>query len=141
MRKFFQNRKALSPVVASIILIAVTVSVSIIAAAWMGALTFTFIETERLQITDIEFTNTDGIKAILITVNNTGECKVTISEVWINGEERTSDVTYDPSSPTARAGLDMIITVFPYNWRNDTSYQIVPVSSAGNRFYYSAVAS
>jgi flagellin-like protein len=37
------NRRALSPVVASIILIAVTVAVSIAVAAWMGAITFTFI--------------------------------------------------------------------------------------------------
>jgi flagellin-like protein len=42
MRK---NVKALSPVVASIILIAVTVAVSIVVAAWMGALTFTFTAT------------------------------------------------------------------------------------------------
>ncbi|MGQ9565095.1 MAG: archaellin/type IV pilin N-terminal domain-containing protein, partial [Candidatus Bathyarchaeales archaeon] len=37
MRKLFKSRKALSPVVAAIILIAVTVAVSIAVAAWMGA--------------------------------------------------------------------------------------------------------
>jgi flagellin-like protein len=40
--KILKSKKALSPVVASIILIAVTVAVSIAVAAWMGALTFTF---------------------------------------------------------------------------------------------------
>ncbi len=42
-----KQSRALSPVVASIILIAATVAVSISVAAWMGALTFTFVETDQ----------------------------------------------------------------------------------------------
>jgi flagellin-like protein len=41
-RKFKKNAKALSPVIATIILIAVTVAVSVVVAAWMGALTTIF---------------------------------------------------------------------------------------------------
>ena len=40
--KILKSRNALSPVVASIILIVVTIAVSLAVAAWMGALTFTF---------------------------------------------------------------------------------------------------
>jgi flagellin-like protein len=36
--KIGKNAKALSPVVASIILIAVTVAVSVVVAAWMGGM-------------------------------------------------------------------------------------------------------
>ncbi len=50
-----KSRKALSPVVASIILIAVTVAVSIAVAAWMGALTFNFMATEQVNITNLQF--------------------------------------------------------------------------------------
>ena len=39
LRKLKKNSKALSPVVASIILIAVTVAVSVVVAAWMGGMT------------------------------------------------------------------------------------------------------
>jgi flagellin-like protein len=49
--KILKSKKALSPVVASIILIAVTVAVSIAVAAWMGALTFTFMKTEEIAFT------------------------------------------------------------------------------------------
>ena len=49
--KILRSKKALSPVVASIILIAVTVAVSIAVAAWMGALTFTFLKTEEISFT------------------------------------------------------------------------------------------
>ena len=38
MKKLFRSKKALSPVVAAIILIAVTVAVSIAVAAWMLSL-------------------------------------------------------------------------------------------------------
>jgi flagellin-like protein len=49
--KILKCKKALSPVVASIILIAVTVAVSIAVAAWMGALTFSFMGgAEQLQL-------------------------------------------------------------------------------------------
>jgi len=44
------NRKAISPVVAVIILIAVAVSASIVVAAWMGVLTFTFIATDEFDV-------------------------------------------------------------------------------------------
>jgi len=40
------NNKGLSPVVASIILIAVCVAVSIGVATWMGAITFTFMDSD-----------------------------------------------------------------------------------------------
>ena len=53
--KILKCKKALSPVVASIILIAVTVAVSIAVAAWMGALTFTFMKTEEIAFTGQEW--------------------------------------------------------------------------------------
>lgn len=43
------NKKALSPVVKSIILIAVTVAVSIAVAAWMGALTVGLIKDNNIE--------------------------------------------------------------------------------------------
>jgi len=66
MKKLLKSRKALSPVVAAIILIAVTVAVSIAVAAWMGALTFTFMKTE--EITNMSGTwGTDHVNITLST--------------------------------------------------------------------------
>ena len=59
-RKFRKNAKALSPVIATIILIAVTVAVSVVVAAWMGALTIGFMgNSEQAKITNVVLTNTD----------------------------------------------------------------------------------
>ena len=82
LRKIRKNDKALSPVVASIILIAVTVAVSIAVAAWMGALTVGFMETKTVTITDMNFY---GDNDIAIAVKNTGTSPVTISIAKVNG--------------------------------------------------------
>ena len=55
-RKFKKNAKALSPVVASIILIAVTVAVSVVVAAWMSGMTFGLMgNAEQAKITNVQF--------------------------------------------------------------------------------------
>ena len=79
------NRKALSPVVASIILIAVTVAVSIAVAAWMGALSFGFMgSSESLQVgTPYGWTTT----SVNVTVSNTGGGIITITAFRVNNTQ------------------------------------------------------
>ena len=129
--KILKNKKALSPVVASIILIAVTVAVSIAVAAWMGALTFTFTATEQLQITDIEFVE-DTTNYINVTVLNTGTSPVTISQAWVNGHSVTianSDKTIE-----ANTNLEIKLTGTPANWASGNTYEVKLLSSKGNTF-------
>jgi flagellin-like protein len=124
-----KSKKALSPVVASIILIAVTVAVSIAVAAWMGALTFTFTATEQVQITDLEFTTSGQAKVIKVTVRNTGTSPVTISEAWVNGEKQTvSDL---PLTVSANGVEYLSISI---EWANGDNYEVKLVSSKGNAF-------
>ena len=87
MRKLLKSKKALSPVVAAIILIAVTVAVSIAVAAWMGSLTIGFMETTELTVTDVTFTpgtNTTGV--ILLSVVNSGTSDATVTQARVNGD-------------------------------------------------------
>ena len=57
-RKFKNHAKALSPVIATIILIAVTVAVSVVVAAWMGALTIGFMgNSEQAKVTNVVLSN------------------------------------------------------------------------------------
>jgi flagellin-like protein len=88
MWKIFKSKKALSPVVAAIILIAVTVAVSIAVAAWMGALTFTFMSTEQITYTNYQWSPTDAW--FYFTVKNTGSTDSSISDVRIDGNPTAS---------------------------------------------------
>jgi flagellin-like protein len=85
MRKLLKSRKALSPVVAAIILIAVTVAVSIAVAAWMGSLTIGFMETTELTITNMAFDPATGTETITLSITNSGTSSVTISGIKVNG--------------------------------------------------------
>ncbi|MEM4704398.1 MAG: archaellin/type IV pilin N-terminal domain-containing protein [Candidatus Bathyarchaeia archaeon] len=88
MKNLKQSRKALSPVVASIILIAVTVAVSIAVAAWMGALTTGFMGSSSITITDAQFDKSGT--GITLHLKNTGTKTVTIATVRINGEPKNN---------------------------------------------------
>ena len=130
--KILKNKKALSPVVASIILIAVTVAVSIAVAAWMGALTFTFTATEQIQITDLEFFDADKTY-INATVRNTGTSPVTISEAWVNGVQ--ADSIAGTTTISANTVVELKIDLSGSTvWVNGNNYEVKLVSSKGNTF-------
>ena len=128
MRKLFKSRKALSPVVAAIILIAVTVAVSIAVAAWMGALTFTFMKTEELKIINMDFQGTSGVanNTIVLSVKNTGTGPVTVDRIKVNGATKTftGTTSYDP-------GVSDTITIQDIDWSSGNKYKVDIVSSTG----------
>ncbi|MGB9914674.1 MAG: archaellin/type IV pilin N-terminal domain-containing protein [Candidatus Bathyarchaeales archaeon] len=138
MKNLRNSRKALSPVVASIILIAVTVAVSIAVAAWMGALTTGFMATEELKITRMKFEVDNNDKTIVVIANNTGTTPVTISAVYLNNEDVTDDVTFTPTTGTAAANSGLVIDI-DYTWQEGNNYQVKLISSKGNTFVYTAV--
>jgi archaeal type IV pilus assembly protein PilA len=130
LRKIRKSTKALSPVVASIILIAVTVAVSIAVAAWMGALTIGFMATEEVRITNVAFEGTDAI----VTAKNTGSSIVTITEAYIgnNPASATNMGAIDP-------GAEIQVTI-PGTYTSGTAYQFKLMSAKGNVFVYTATA-
>jgi len=127
--KILKSRKALSPVVASIILIAVTVAVSIAVAAWMGALTFTFMGYERLAITKVTWTPNSGFSII---VNNTGTKDLTIDHVEMNYARLSSGVS--PQTPLSLATGKSVTFTVTYAYTNGTGYDVSVVTSSAYKF-------
>ena len=127
LRKIRKNAKALSPVVASIILIAVTVAVSIAVAAWMGALTVGFMGSSSLTITNQNFV-TGTPNSIALTIKNTGTKSVTISQTKVNNEVFTTN----PATLTMDAGdTGTTLTVTAAGWANGNPYKFDLVDSSG----------
>ncbi len=105
MKKLLKSRKALSPVIAAIILIAVTVAVSIAVAAWMGSLSMGFMETKEITINELTFDPVGD--TIVVDLTNTGTSTVTISQVRVNGNKITSltgDTTYEFTFEAGQSG-------------------------------------
>ncbi|UCH37441.1 MAG: hypothetical protein JSV76_07130 [Candidatus Bathyarchaeota archaeon] len=109
MNKLLKSKKALSPVVAAIILIAVTVAVSIAVAAWMGSLTIGFMETSELTVTNVDFTAGDPSGQIAVDVTNSGTSAVTVTAIKVNGE--TAATWSSGTSDTVEPGADETFTI------------------------------
>jgi flagellin-like protein len=140
--KILKNKKALSPVVASIILIAVTVAVSIAVAAWMGALTFTFTKTEELKITGILW----GTNHANLTVTNTGASDLTISGVKVDQYPTTGYIdgttiptsTYTLTKGSTKTLMINIPSQIGSQWTSGTKYTFAVQTAAGNQYEYPA---
>ena len=82
-RTIKKNAKALSPVVASIILIAVTVAVSVVVAAWMGGMSIGMMgNAEQGTVTNVYFS---GGNTEAVTISNTGSATMNFTSAYING--------------------------------------------------------
>ena len=139
MRKL-RSRKALSPVVAAIILIAVTVAVSIAVAAWMGALSISFMGgTEELNIIGVYYdkeANTTSIE-----VANVGTGTITISDIRIDGTKYSDDPWGGTCAPGLTYDLDKgdsetFVISFGDNWPFDSGvkYEFTVLTAKGNSF-------
>jgi flagellin-like protein len=128
LRKIRKSAKALSPVVASIILIAVTVAVSIAVAAWMGALTVGFMGSSSVTINNVAF-NTGS--TMTLTMKNTGTKSVTIDSIRINNVA-VGTITWTPvNNSTIAAGETGKTATFSYAWVAGNPYKIDLYDSSG----------
>jgi flagellin-like protein len=136
MKSFRRSKKALSPVVASIILVAVTVAVSIAVAVWMGALSTGFMQTEQLSITSATY----GVNNVNVTlaVRNTGTSSVTIDQVW-DGTTQITNATITPSSKSIASNGQGSIEI-PVTFTSGNNYLFKLVSTKGTTFQYTAIA-
>lgn len=136
MKRLLKSKKALSPVIAAIILIAVTVAVSIAVAVWMGSLTFNFMATEQLTITRVTFGPANT--TIVANVLNTGTTDVIINNVNVVGNGVT-----DASVPstTIGEGTSVLVTITVTGaWSATNLYNIELISTKGNTFAYTDTA-
>lgn len=135
MVSLIKNGRALSPVIAAIILMAATVAVSIAVAAWMGALTFTFTETAQLEILGCTFNDVTP-RTATIAVENTGTTDLTISKYKIG--VRGIPTFLDPSVSVAQgAWADIIV---PLDWSHGQTYDIYLIAATGEQIPYRAVS-
>ncbi|MCW3995231.1 MAG: type IV pilin [Candidatus Bathyarchaeota archaeon] len=147
-RKFRKSTKALSPVVASIILIAVTVAVSVVVAAWMGGMTIGLMgNAEQVQVSNTQFAQ--DAKSVTLTVRNTGGATVTISSATIDGKtvtltpaatEETPEPTPGPVNIAKGTSADFMLSLSassdPFN--AGSQYEIKLVTAKGTTVVYTA---
>ena len=107
-RSFRKDLKAVSPVIATIIIVSVAIVMSIAVAYWMLGMGTAFTRYEKLEFTSIwgyEYTDTEGkYYDIKIEIKNTGSATLTVDQVFLNGKppEAYDVITGGKTKPTVQ---------------------------------------
>jgi flagellin-like protein len=102
-----KNRKAVSPVIATVVLVAVAITVSVAVAYWMGGIAGQYTKFEKVEIQNAVCTNNGTFWTITMKLKNTGTAGSTLISVFINEVEVDN---YDSTSPVANAWATNINT-------------------------------
>ncbi len=87
MRKI-RSRKAVSPVIATVILVAVAITVAVAVSYWMGGITSQYTTFEKVEIQAGVCTwNATGFWKITLKLKNSGTATATLNSIFINDIE------------------------------------------------------
>jgi hypothetical protein len=128
-------RKALSPVVASVVLLGVVIAVSLVTVAWISGLSTSFMQIEELHATNHQWG--PNISYVDVTLHNTGTQSVRLNSVSVNSQPVS--VVYVVGSSQIGNGESAVLRI------SDTfvvgaTYQFTFQTAGGNRFFYIATA-
>ena len=89
------RRKGVSPVIATVILVAIAIVVSIAAAFWMTGLLSSFTAYERLTLS-ASISKSGTTYTLTITVVNDGTTTATVQKIFINAVDKSSSFITTP---------------------------------------------
>jgi hypothetical protein len=130
-----QAKKAITPIVASIILLALAIAVSLATLAWLSGLSTSSTEVEELRVTDHQWG--PSVAYVDITLNNIGTQRVKINSVTVNSQLAT--VIYIVGSNQINSGESAVLRISS-TFTIGANYQFMFQTASGNRFFYIATA-
>ena len=103
----FKNRKAVSPVIATVILVAVAITISVAVAYWMGGISSQYTKFEKVEVVNAIVSSAGSGTAmtwtITMSLKNTGTSAATITDLFIN-DQPLGVSAVNPPVPTAGNG-------------------------------------
>jgi flagellin-like protein len=85
-----RSRSGISPVVATVILVAIAIVIAIAVAFWATGLVGIFTRFEKVEIRTAYATVQNDQYIIHLSIANTGSADVTIDDIYINGRPSTT---------------------------------------------------
>jgi flagellin-like protein len=126
-----KSKKAISPILATLLLIVIAVAAIVVTYAWV--MTYTSSTTTQAGIYLRKDSVSWSSNTIMIYVRNTGTADATLDAVYIGTSSTNlalhNNVTYNPSKVVLKEGGGTItVTVNGYSWDPQTTYyfRIVP---------------
>ncbi|MEM3638362.1 MAG: archaellin/type IV pilin N-terminal domain-containing protein [Conexivisphaerales archaeon] len=130
------KRKAVSPVIATVILIAVAVALGIAVAFWASGLTSSFSKYEKLGVSTQYAVISSGDWNVTLGGQNTGSSDASVTQIQINGIPITASSVH---WGTATSGASCITSGNPGSNQKDSSGLPFTVTS-GSSFCISFLA-
>jgi flagellin-like protein len=83
---FMRERKAISPVIATVILVAVAITVAVGVSYWMGGISSQYTQFEKVEIQTgyATYDTVDDIWTVTMAIKNSGSAQATINMVFLN---------------------------------------------------------
>jgi len=145
------SRKGITPILATLLLIALAVGAIIITYAWV--ITFTSTQTAQsgavLTLENIRFYNTSLTdRYIEVIIRNSGTADAEVVDVYVGTSSaaliKETNVNYDPSaeggaSGMANAGSSLNVTI-TYSWSEGTRYYFKVVTDAAQQLPFNEKA-
>jgi FlaG/FlaF family flagellin (archaellin) len=135
------NTKALSPVIASIVLIAVTMAVAIVIASWMGGMTIGLMgNAEQTKITNVAFLS-NPINSVNVTILNAGPSSITLQNATIDGKTANITTTGPTNSLTiTKNTYANVLITNSGSFASGIQYTIKITTAKGNTLLFTSVA-
>ncbi|MEM0328640.1 MAG: archaellin/type IV pilin N-terminal domain-containing protein [Thermoproteota archaeon] len=149
IRTMLKDKRGISPVITTVILVAVGIALAVAIGLWMSGLVSTFTRFEKLEVSAYAIPNSNGTWTVYVTANNTGAADATITYVLINNIPNSNwngNATVKPSPPVTinvGSGKTFIITLTKGKTIGSTTLSpgitinIVLHSAAGKDYPYS----
>jgi len=102
------NLKAISPVIATVIIVSVAIAIAVAVAFWMTGITGLFTRYEKLEIISAYAEKTDtNTFTVYLKVRNTGTTDVTIDSIFVDGVLYTMTNIYVSKGGTANITVNL----------------------------------
>lgn len=128
-----RDNRALSPVIASIILVAVAVALSIVVAGWVTGFTFQFTQVEDLRVLEDQWG--PNCAFVDLTLRNGGTSSVILNSLKVNSEVVDFDVI--SGSETIDPGETSVIRV-THDFVVAQRYDFTFLTSSGYTFIFTS---
>jgi hypothetical protein len=125
-----RSRSGISPVVATVILVAISIVIAIAVAFWATGLVGIFTRFEKLEITSA-YQDTNNPNNIIVRVRNTGSSPTAIAEVIING---VSVGQADPNTCALNVGDTLQVTITTSGLQGGVTYEVMLKSTGGKQY-------
>ncbi len=138
-KHMIKSRKAISPILATLLLIVIAVAAIVITYAWIMTYMSSAGQQAGVMLTKDAVSWPDK-GSIRLYIRNIGTSDAAISAVYVGTSaanlELASDVDFNPKNAVAKADGGVVQIDLTYNWQNDTRYyfKVVPNTGASLEF-------